>query len=68
MWRRPDLNANAVPTVTLPTRPTNIKIIRVRSADGGRFGVMPVDRPTVANAEITSNSDHVERVRRCAAG
>ena len=25
-------------------------------ADGGRVGVMPVRSPTVANAEVTSNS------------
>ena len=45
--------------VIVPTRPTNMSPIRVSFADAGSPAVMPVDRPTVANAEIASNRDDV---------
>ena len=39
----------------VPTRPTNIRTMRTTCPAGGSSAVMPVDRPTVAKAEMASN-------------
>ena len=48
-------SARAAATVIEPVRPANMRAMRTYFAPTGRIGVMPVDRPTVANAEIVSN-------------
>src|SRR5688572_25967334 len=48
--------ASADATVTVPILPVNIRAISTHSAEGGRLQGMPVLRPTVAKAEMDSNS------------
>ena len=55
-YRRSRLRAaSAVASANGPTRPANMSRIRISCAATGSCPVMPVDRPTVANALVTSN-------------
>lgn len=47
-------SASDAASVMVPTRPMYISRISISWAESGRSAVMPVDRPTVAKAEITS--------------
>src|SRR5659263_317238 len=47
--------ANAEPSVTGPSRPMNMRAARVSWWFTASWAVMPVDRPTVAKADTTSN-------------
>ena len=49
-------SARADATAIVPTRPTNMSMTSTTWAGAGRLGVMPVERPTVAKAEVASNS------------
>ena len=57
--------ASAVATVIGPSRPIIIKAIRISCEGLLSCGVIPVDNPTVPNAESTSNrvSDKVKWVK-----
>lgn len=47
-------SASDAASVIVPTRPTYMSSTSISWADSGNSAVMPVDRPTVAKAEITS--------------
>ena len=53
--RRRSRSASAAATVIVPVLPANIRITREYFPIIGKSGVIPVDSPTVAKAEITSN-------------
>ena len=55
MTRRRSRIASALAAVIVPTRPTNMSTMMTYLPLSGRIGVIPVDRPTVAKALMTSN-------------